>query len=562
MVGQGYVADHLNGNKKASEMIKTALGGFTEITTPPQPSASTYAEFFQKLREVGIDKWRQGTSGPQNAQTHPLSGFYILTSSYFLHQQHLNARDSRTPTTIREMLYWLSGLQFSPNYNELQIQIESNIPSTGLRVADSAKPSTSGSSGPGSASASAGDTLTRKDFNEYLTSTCVFAPALLGTIQGNSADSQSEPWLYSLFSNNMNLQYPSGSALFNTLANYSYALQFQLYFLYQQCSNTYTKACGWNQCTYGQDINKSTASQIVSSHICPTGCTKSTSEHNHSTRPDQCEHNGCGSNSKSSPLQAFLTDKLRGFSRGHPSDPSSHLASCSGSLCHVPMGFNPKDLRTASNANTQGENICLTLRPFCGGFNTPLRQLCEKLGCLTKRTPRTLGDMFGFTWHLKAQLSATLNNITNAEWLRDLKVKLPFSYQLTSESGQKLNKFVGTGHSGHSKADLSSLYSSGCKEKGNNCGPYLYPLTHSEGATYAPKNASAYLSWVLYLTDDLQSWFQEMTDEIPTVQCTNNNGSHRASPNCSCSSVVECSGVLPLLYRHGFRFLSAFRLKG
>ncbi|GIX65991.1 variant erythrocyte surface antigen-1 family protein [Babesia caballi] len=145
MVGHGYAKEHLNGNRKASEMIKIALGGLTEITTPPQPPASTYAEFIQNLREVGIEQWKQELSGspPPTAQTYCLSGLHILTSTYFGHRQRLNSRESRPPTTIREMLYWLAGLQFSPNYYDLQKQIETHIPDEGLRVADSSKPSTS-----------------------------------------------------------------------------------------------------------------------------------------------------------------------------------------------------------------------------------------------------------------------------------------------------------------------------------------------------------------------------------------------------------------------------------
>ncbi|GIX65009.1 variant erythrocyte surface antigen-1 family protein [Babesia caballi] len=555
---QGLLSPYVDTNKRGAHIAESALNKFSEFTQgmrEASPSPFTYASFTAELQK------KVTTNGEEISTKGPLSALFHGASCYFRYQQITTANIGvRAPKTIREMLYFLAAVQFSPQYDAFDRYVTEYFKAvTGSQSGNDdyelkLQVAVSGSS-------KTGETLSAADLKSYLASTFHLAPAFIGLIQGPSTPG--EPWLHSLFSNSQfNLIIPSsGAGIFGALSNYTYALQFQLSFLYIQCRNTYTVGCGWNQCTFGQSVNSDLQNQIVESHICPTGCTSAGGVGSHDHTKNDCQHVGCGSKN-GSPLQAFLTDKLRGFSHGHPSDPSSHLATCSGSLCHVPMGFNPNDLRAASNGNTQGSHISLALGSFCGGFNTPLRQLCEKLGCLTKRTPRTLGDMFGFTWHLKAQLSATLNNITNAEWLRDLKVKLPFSYQLTSESGQKLNKFVGTGHSGHSKADLSSLYSSGCKEKGNNCGPYLYPLTHSEGATYAPKNASVYLSWVLYLTDDLQSWFQEMTDEIPTVQCTNNNGSHRASPNCSCSSVVECSGVLPLLYRHGFRFLSAFRLKG
>ncbi|GIX63764.1 variant erythrocyte surface antigen-1 family protein [Babesia caballi] len=145
---------------------------------------------------------------------------------------------------------------------------------------------------------------------------------------------------------------------------------------------------------------------VVSSHICTTKCNKQRG-HEHTAKPDECEHNGCGRGSNFSPLQAFLTDNLKGFHVAQQSDPDSphHLHNHPpGSMCHVKMGFNSKNLRQNS---AKGAHIYIILQPFCGGFNTPLRQLSEKLGCLTKRTPRLLGDLFGFTWHLNGQLFKT-----------------------------------------------------------------------------------------------------------------------------------------------------------
>ncbi|GIX65455.1 variant erythrocyte surface antigen-1 family protein [Babesia caballi] len=586
---QGLLPTFVESSRTGAHIADSALKGFTEFGTAASSSLSTtnipYVSFTNKLQK------NVTTNGNNLSSQCPLSALFYGASCYFRCEQTKVAdKASRGPQTIREMLCFLAALQFSPQYDEFDgyvteyfkgivpnSQNKNDDSELKLQVADSGQKS-------------GGNTLSAADLKSYLTSTFHLAPAFIGLIQEPSKSG--EPWLHSLYSNSQfNLSIPSsGSALFNMLSNYTYALQFQLSFLYIQCRNTYTVGCGWQECRFGKDVN-SGSNNSAPSHICngytckdPSKCwhngTNNSTGGSSGADSTSCKHNqggygsNCGKSGNLSPLQAFLTDCLPGFSRGHPSDPSSHLATCSGYMCHVPMGFNPNDLRAESNANTQGSHISLALGSFCGGFNTPLRQLSEKLGCLTKRTPRTLGDMFGFTWHLKAQLSATLNNITNAEWLRDLKVKLPFSYQLTSESGQKLNKFVGTGHSGHSTADLSSLYSSGCKEKGNNCGPYLYPLTHSDGATFgkpAPY-ASTYLSWVLYLTDELETGLQELLDTFKNIDCSksgcigksqcNHSAGQHGSSNCSCPSVVDCADVLPLLYRHGFRFLSAFRLKG
>ncbi|GIX64789.1 uncharacterized protein BcabD6B2_42240 [Babesia caballi] len=583
---QGLLPTFVESSRTGAHIADSALNKFSEFATAASPplssSAFTYASFAAELqKKVGENVGHLPTECP-------LSALYHGASCYFRCQQITTTKSAGgTPKTIREMLYFIAALQFSPQYDAFDKYVteyfKGIVPNPTndtpddrkdhelkLQVADSgitSKPRSSSST----------DTLSAADLKSYLTSTFHLAPAFIGLIQEPSKSG--EPWLHSLYSNSQfNLSIPSsGAGIFGALSNYAYALQFQLSFLYIQCRNTYTVGCGWQECRFGKDVN-SGSNNSAPSHICNGYTCKDPSKCEHKgSGPNSisCTHNkggvgaNCGKSGNLSPLQAFLTDCLPGFSRAQPSDPSSHLATCSGYMCHVPMGFNPNDLRAESNANTQGSHISLALGSFCGGFNTPLRQLSEKLGCLTKRTPRTLGDMFGFTWHLNGQLFKQGNqgNIDGAQWFTDLKDKLPFSYQLTSESGQKLKTFVGTGHSGHSTADLSSLYSSGCKEKGNNCGPYLYPLTHSDGATFgkpAPY-ASTYLSWVLYLTDELETGFQELLDTFNghvCKGCKHNCSNGHSGSTCQCPSVVDCADVLPLLYRHGFRFLSAFRLKG
>ncbi|GIX64856.1 spectrin repeat superfamily protein, Extracellular matrix-binding protein, putative [Babesia caballi] len=244
------------------------------------------------------------------------------------------------------------------------------------------------------------------------------------------------------------------------------------------------------------------------------------------------------------------------------------------------MGFEGTHLRQKTG---NGARVYHVLKPICGSVSSPLRQPCEKLGCLTKRTPRSLGDLFGFTWHLKGQLFPKSQSTTQ-NWLNDLVKHTPFSYAVDNKT-KILQSFVGssqTHSSSHGTHDLKSLSNSGCKAQGNTCGPYLSPLTISNGATLGkpPSYASTYLSWVVYLTDDLQSWFQEMLDEFKNIDCTKTGcrkaatggkkcqqnhrpGTHGTSSSpCSCDSVVHCGGVLPLLYRYGFTFSSTGALFG
>ncbi|GIX63939.1 variant erythrocyte surface antigen-1 family protein [Babesia caballi] len=605
-----YDPSKVNVMKRGSDLVTLLEGKFVDLKVKLGTPNTSYPQFLKELH--GNAKQKLTGSSTENC---PLSALYYCASCYFTCKQAQIAAPNKPPSTIREMLYFLAALPFSLSYEGLIGHID-KVLSTELDVADSG-------------SSQSGNKLSADQIKEYLTTSCSLSPAVLGTLKGGDGPKNSGPWLHELFCNSaFNFKYASGSALFSTISNYAYALQLQLHFLYQQCSNTYTKACGWNQCTFGQKINKSLQSRIVQSHICPVGCTNTSQHTNGNHGQGLCTHDKCGENSNASPLQAFLTDKLKGFSRSHPLDPSSHLATCSGSLCHVPMGFNPNDLRAASNSQLQGVHIVYALGSFCGGFNTPLRQLSEKLGCLTKRTPRTLGDLFGFIWHLNGQLFKSepdVNNTINDFFtslglskefdtlksdpysaytsvcdtiaklpssnppkgvqsaLKTLFLGLPFwhnlfmvkpddslparLFQLKSTDHKETSQYSG----GHN--DLYSLYNPNCTtSSNNNCGPYLYPLTHSDGATFGkpPSYASTYLSWVMYLSDDLQSWFQDMLDEFKNMDCKGSGckglcnhsaGQHGTSADCSCDSVVQCGGTLPLLYRHGFRYNNPLVLK-
>ncbi|GIX65020.1 extracellular matrix-binding ebh, putative [Babesia caballi] len=293
------------------------------------------------------------------------------------------------------------------------------------------------------------------------------------------------------------------------------------------------------------------------------------------------------------------------------------------------MGFQSTDLRSSGS----GHYISIALQSYCGYPTSPLRQLSEKLSCLTKRTPRTLGDVFGFYLQLVGQLfenrytfvtlttsmpaysnlstqshkfvidpssviktiykmieklSYTPQSLSPSGLENSLLVltkNLPFWFQLFMVDGSK--ELPGTlfdlrqhchnlkqndtskhydpsgqscAHTTGHAADLWSLYYPQCTGQ-NSCGQYLYPLTMSDGSTFAPRYAVTYLSWVLYLADDLQFEFQDILDEFDTIQCTTSR-THAPSSRCDCGSVVQCSGILPMLYRHGFDFFNAYSLNG
>ncbi|GIX64719.1 uncharacterized protein BcabD6B2_41540 [Babesia caballi] len=518
----------LNGAMMGGNIVSKAFQNFTEFSTAANATASTYAGFLKNLKD-------KATEYVKNPTTNPLSAMFYCSKAYF---QGCQAKISQTrqPSSIREMLYWLSGLQFAPGYDDLENQIDSII-KTDFKVAISG-------------SSNSNEKLTSDQVTEYLVTTCLHAQTVFSTIQEPGiSDNAGEPWLHSLYSNSeFNFTYPSsGTSLLYKVADYAYALQFQLSFLYTQCTHIHTNTCGWYMCQFGKRVNESLQHGTILSHICPAGC--STSGHGTGDHAEgDCQHAGCGQEAgkpdKPSPLQAFLTDKLPGFSLptatnkltysdGHMSDHTP------GSMCHVQMGFDCTKLRSSG----MGAHIKFALQSFCGSSASPLPQLCHTLSCITKRTPRTLGDLFGFTWHLTGQMFNKAKNDDEDPSLRlsgvldTLIVKLKnFKPNLLYESLADNAKDVGsalfdaswhchwkrdwkteerknsspycTDHTSKKACDLMSLYDSECS--GANCGKYLEALGISSGATFADDYAFTYLSCAAYLTDDLYGSLQEM----------------------------------------------------
>ncbi|GIX63381.1 variant erythrocyte surface antigen-1 family protein [Babesia caballi] len=284
-------ANRVKSGRKGAEVVTNAFQNFKEFKTAANGSSTSYTDFLKKFRGNCLQKWQ--TSHSAN-ESNFLSGLYLCSTSYFRHQHQKKAATARPPSSIREMLYWLMGMTATPQFGDLLGHIH-NVVGSDFKVAVSGSSKT-------------GETLSPDQVTSYILSTCYTAPSVLNTIQGSLAFKtlQDEPWLYDLYSNSaFPFKYPSsGAALFYALSDYTYALQFQLGLLYQQCSQLYVNTFG---CSKPEHQN----SDKFSEH-----------------KSGDCQHNGCGTaNNRPSPLQAFLSDNLKGFSRGHPSGHSAQLAT-------------------------------------------------------------------------------------------------------------------------------------------------------------------------------------------------------------------------------------------
>ncbi|GIX61356.1 uncharacterized protein BcabD6B2_07910 [Babesia caballi] len=565
-----FSAHWLSGGKNGENIATSALGGFTEFSTAANGSSPTYAQFLKNLKEA--------TEYLKDSNTNPLSALFYCSTVYFQGCHIKNASQiTRPPSSIREMLYWLSGLQFAPGYSDFEKHV-SSVVKTDFQVAISG-------------SSNRNDKLTADQVTEYLLTTCLYSPTIFCNIQEPGISNHTdEPWLHSLYSNSeFNFTYPSsGTALLYTISNYVYALQFQFQFLYKQCEFDYENGCGWWLCKFGSNVFPKDDTTVPSSFCGSVDA--ASGKHSGNT---------CGLPSGTpSPLQAFLTDNLKGFRRD-TSDPYSHLAECTvGSMCHVPMGFKVNDLRGLAT----GGHLMMALKFFCGKSNTPLPKLCHTLSCVTKRTPRTLSDVFGLTFHLTGQMfhkarskdSEIMGDLNSA--LTNLISKIPDTikhlfFDVTSDLKKMGSRFfdlslhchkvetggtkqrTGTDYCNHhtrgndKAADLASL--SGCTS-GNTCGKYFEPLTVSSGATFANDFASTYLTWALYLTDDIYESLQGFLDRFNSLKCTGCKNtppctSHTPGQHvyqCQCPSIVQCADALTAFYEYGFHFQDAFWLKG
>ncbi|GIX62775.1 variant erythrocyte surface antigen-1 family protein [Babesia caballi] len=337
MVALGY-SDALLGGSTGSTVMTNVASKLSELSTAGKATSKPYPEFLTEL----TTSFNNAFTSSSNLTDHTIPALYHVAKEFW---------ETKTPSSIREMLYWFSGLQFSPQYDSLHSHISGvfrsllGMPGTNddanlsLPVADSSKSSTTP------------DTLSPTDLKGYLTMTCLYSPMVLGRLQGHGVSTESkEPYLHYLFGNGMSFAYPSGAALLSKLSEYAYALQFQLSFLTQKCSTNFDEGCGWRHCKFGKDLNAT--GNPVQSHICPGyNCKKNQCQHDGNGQSSVCTHNKggigaeCGTDGQASPLQAFLTDKLQGFRRGQPGT-SDHLDNHpAGSMSHVPMGFTAEYLR-------------------------------------------------------------------------------------------------------------------------------------------------------------------------------------------------------------------------
>ncbi|GBE59978.1 hypothetical protein, conserved [Babesia ovata] len=461
---------------------------------------------------------------------------------------HMSTFSSRKhPCSVFEMLGWISGLHYNPVYDKLLAHIDSLI-----------KSETDGEL--------RNVLFDLRGLQIPSMSTPIYD--LLVTITGYGDASTYYGCEY--LGNNLGLYYPNrGEECVDMLLDIFRRLFTVLKFLQKQCLLGQSDF-GWSDCLYGRDVF-TTKSQCNS--------------HANSKPKDQpkCQPR-CQANTKpncrpTSPLMSYLNDSLHGHlphqlsSVGCKSICSTCPKSTPGMPCLTPLGF-----RGFSGSTKTGDILRRKIDGFFKSINT------SSMFCLGPKPPTSLPEHFGFAlslvdgWRtvkkhpLKSAIESHISKVSISLYDK------PFV--LTSELGDAYgcNQIDhGDIHPDKKSADLASL-SMATTCAGGQCAPYLLSLCTDSYTYLLPKHSNLYLSCCLYLPWQLLEYLQKLLDAFNDIFCQDwgcntcllgdkcKRGKHGSTdekskkPHCQCTSVVNCRGVAPTLYRYGFAFGNAFTL--
>ncbi|CDR96166.1 hypothetical protein BBBOND_0300710 [Babesia bigemina] len=458
--------------EETSEKLSKSLG-LHNTYEPLKPLDFTFTPYY----EIAGDPYSPQCRNPwyiHNLSTDPASA----TLSHIPDSDHLPP-----PKTVREMLYWLVGLNQHGYIRWVTECIKSLIEEYNTDAPQSPY-----------AIDIAGD-LTKLDASmvtRTLTEASLYAANVLYTVKYrdyytvyNDFKFESE---YSKF------RYSSDPiSLLCQLRDYAYAGHYQLQFLKTQCARDKLSG-GWMGCHFGQDV------------------------------------------AADSPLQAFLTDAYDSMFKTHLFDPCNICLKS-----RVKMGFKHKDLPKPSQT---GNTLFTVLSPSCGD-DDPLLTLSSYLNCLTRRTPRTTGELvsffhnFGVELHddyqkalssLGSSLSTPHPNCPEWDCLRGT--------DLQAVRGIRGTDAFNTIHDNAHPNSLSTLF--GCDITNVQCTKLLSPITYRAYSLYSPTFAHTYLIWAVYLPDRLWESLKKLRYDL------------EGHGNTKCASLHSCPYAMPLLYLHGF----------
>ncbi|GBE62023.1 ribosome binding protein [Babesia ovata] len=403
-----------------------------------------------------------------------------------------------SPRTVREMMCWISDLMYASGYDELTTLI--------ARLFEGSK-SIEGFA----------ESFSNTDVMVTLSDACGHASSVLAGMEGPKPTDLSKLH-YERYGIHLMHYSDDPYTLLCQLLSYVYASYHQLSFLRTQCSRD-THSGGWRDCLFGRNVEISKAWK----------CRKDPVD------PMRLQGHDCDL----SPLQGFLTDQSVLPTYWYQRD---HICQRS----HIKMGFRPDHLRRESKHGFYMYNV---LAGVCYQNADPLEKLCRYLVCLTRRTPRTTGELVSFFHNFGGELHGAPSKVSPLgsalsqphddcpDWDRLKDADLNAIRDIRGSS-PPIADSIHDHDKDHPKT-LSALL--GCGITNANCTRLLSPITYRAYALYSPSFAHTYLSWTVYLPDRLHESLLKLYCDLENLQC----------PDSKAKSLHQCDKALPLLYLHG-----------
>nr|ABC59568.1 putative variant erythrocyte surface antigen-1a related protein [Babesia bovis] len=281
-------------------------------------------------------------------------------------------------------------------------------------------------------------------------------------------------------------------------------------------------------------------------------------------------------------------------------------------LCPVPMGWDKdnhfKDLNNGSHkkadltggtgnnkypAHCTGNTLFHLLEYYCDPEKSQqgtLVVLLRLLACITPTVPRTLGDLFGFYYYVvyiggnSASGGEKAVQEALGKFEKESKLHMPSIGGGPDAVVKALTGWTGDCNTGTQNGNLKCLYK--CPNSGTGqCCQYLSPLSGQQYGQLSPLMAGTYLSWLVYLIEGFKTGLEGLAKDYRNIVCKDSCSSGPAGAAgcggggqcqagthgtmcstggsqgvCQCTSVVSCTGVLPVLYKYGFGYGSVTEL--
>ncbi|CDR96508.1 hypothetical protein BBBOND_0304120 [Babesia bigemina] len=493
---------------------------------------------------------------------YPLQKLYDCLQDYYTVGHYASSFAKKQPCSVYEMLGWMCGLKYNPVQSNLLHSISDMLEEPATPVGGDGDLVTFDlqsfyiNTYPNKA--------TYKQLDEVINHIMSKSASILTTVLGYGDEHTT--YACDFYDNSLKLYYPkSGEECLDMLLDILRRMLPPLRFLFMQCRLDQSHY-GWADCYYGEDVYPL----------------------NWQCKDHEDEKANCRPRSA---LQSYLSDSLVGC-MPHQLSAIGCKATCStcpkglpGMPCLTPLGF-----RGFSGSKRRGADLSNVLGNL---FGNPL---LASLFALAPKAPSTLPEHFQFALSLvydwQKNCSHPIENGIKAA-ITDRSIAL---YEQTSDLTNALSNAYGSSQGGNhaakhttrpvdggenevKKGDLCSLaMSTACRDQ--LCAPYLYALCTDQYTYLAKKQCKTYLSWAVYLPWTLWNYLNSLYNAFKDIYCqdwgcrtclradTCRRGQHGLANdktkvgNCHCSSIVECKGAMPTLYKYGFTFGAPAALNG